>query len=163
MPSLSMPSPVGTLTLEEEDDHIIAIRWTGETPAPPGNGSPLLAEAARQLRRYFAGELKQFDLPLMPAGSPFEARVWQAMQQIPFGETRSYGDLAAGVGSSPRAVGGACGKNPIPIVIPCHRVLAKSGIGGYSGSGGLVTKQRLLALEGTAAKAGSGGSVAQAL
>jgi methylated-DNA-[protein]-cysteine S-methyltransferase len=146
MPSLSMPSPVGQLTIDEDDDAIVAIRWADE--APPGNGSPLLAEAVRQLAAYFAGALSQFDLPLMPAGSRFENRVWAAMQTIPFGETRCYGDLAATVGSAPRPVGRACGKNPIPIVIPCHRVLAKAGLGGYSGAGGLATKQRLLALEG---------------
>ena len=70
------------------------------------------------------------------------------MQDIPYGETRSYGELAAAIGSAPRAVGGACGRNPIPIVIPCHRVLGKTGLGGYSGSGGLKTKEALLALEG---------------
>ena len=145
MPSLSMPSPVGQLTIEEEGEQITAIRW-GNGAA--GNGSPLLAEAARQLGAYFASSLREFDLPLRPHGSAFEARVWAAMQQIPYGETRCYGDLAAAVGSAPRAVGRACGKNPIPIVIPCHRVLAKVGLGGYSGSGGLATKQRLLALEG---------------
>ena len=84
----------------------------------------------------------------MPQGSPFETRVWAAMRQIPYGETRCYGDLADAVGSAARAVGRACGSNPIPIVIPCHRVLAKSGLGGYSGQGGLATKRRLLALEG---------------
>ena len=87
-------------------------------------------------------------LPLAPAGSPFEKRVWSAMQKIPYGETRCYGDLASDIRSAPRAVGGACGKNPIPIVIPCHRVLAKAGLGGYSGAGGLDTKQALLRLEG---------------
>jgi methylated-DNA-[protein]-cysteine S-methyltransferase len=144
MPSLSIPSPIGQLTIDESDDAIVAIRWAD---APAGNGSPLLAEAARQLAAYFAGRLSHFDLPLAPAGSPFEARVWSAMQAIPYGETRSYGDLAQAIGSAPRAVGGACGKNPIPIVIPCHRVLAKTGLGGYSGSGGFATKQSLLALE----------------
>jgi len=145
MPSLSIPSPVGQLTLEEADAAIVAIRWA-DTPA--GNGSPLLAEAARQLAAYFDGKLTGFDLMLMPGGSPFERRVWAAMQAIPYGETRSYGELAAAIGSAPRAVGRACGRNPIPIVIPCHRVLAKGGLGGYSGAGGLATKQRLLALEG---------------
>src|SRR5713101_9582799 len=145
MPSLSIPSPIGQLTIDEADDAIVAIRWAD---APAGNGSPLLAEAARQLAAYFDGRLSHFDLPLAPAGSPFEARVWSAMQAIPYGETRSYGDLAHTVASAPRAVGRACGKNPIPIVIPCHRVLAKGGLGGYSGEGGLATKQRLLALEG---------------
>jgi methylated-DNA-[protein]-cysteine S-methyltransferase len=150
MPSLSIPSPVGQLTIDEEDDAIVAIRWADE---PAGNGSPLLAEAARQLDAYFAGQLSHFDLPLAPAGSSFEARVWSAMQLIPYGETRSYGDLAIAIGSAPRPVGRACGRNPIPIVIPCHRVLARGGLGGYSGSGGLVTKQRLLAIEGALRKA----------
>jgi len=145
MPSLSIPSPVGQLTIDESDGAIVAIRWSD---VPAGNGSPLLAEAARQLSAYFDGGLHRFDLPLAPAGSPFEARVWVAMQAIPYGETRCYGDLAQAVGSAPRAVGRACGRNPIPIVIPCHRVLARGGLGGYSGEGGLATKQHLLALEG---------------
>src|SRR5712691_4204786 len=141
MPSLSISSPVGQLTIDEADGAIVGIRWAD---APAGNGSPLLAEAARQLAAYFDGRLHRFDLPLAPAGTAFEARVWAAMQRIPYGETRCYGDLAQAVDSAPRAVGGACGKNPIPIVIPCHRVLAKGGLGGYSGEGELVTKQRLL-------------------
>lgn len=148
MPSLSLNSPVGRLTIEERDGRIVAIGW-GEGAG--GNGSPLLAEAARQLAAYFAGCLHDFDLPLAAAGSPFERRVWAAMQQIPYGQTRSYGELAVIVDSAPRAVGGACGKNPIPIVIPCHRVLARNGLGGYSGDGGLATKQRLLDLEKPAA------------
>jgi methylated-DNA-[protein]-cysteine S-methyltransferase len=145
MPSLSIPSPVGQLTIEEAGDRIVAIRWSDNSG---GNGSPLLAEAARQLAAYFDGRLKDFDLPLAPVGTAFEGRVWAAMQAIPYGQTRCYGDLAEATGSAPRAVGRACGKNPIPIVVPCHRVLAKTGLGGYSGDGGLVTKQRLLALEG---------------
>jgi len=143
--SLSISSPIGNLVIDEEGRAITAIRWSDERAS---NGSPLLAEAARQLDAYFAGTLSRFDLPLRPAGSHFERRVWSAMQKIPYGKTRSYGELATGIGSAPRAVGGACGKNPIPIVIPCHRVLAKSGLGGYSGSGGLKTKQALLTLEG---------------
>ena len=146
MPSLSIPSPVGPLTIEEQDDKIVAISWKNGVPA--GNGSPLLDEAARQLQAYFEGKLSHFDLPLALAGSPFENRVWTAMQQIPYGETRCYGDLAAAIGSAPRAVGGACGRNPIPIVVPCHRVLAKTGMGGYSGARGLHTKRALLRLEG---------------
>lgn len=145
MPSLSIPSPIGTLTIDEEDAAIVAIRWA---EGPRGNGSPLLDETARQLAAYFDGQLRDFDLPLAPEGTRFEARVWAAMQVIPYGQTRCYGDLAHTVGSAPRAVGRACGKNPIPIVIPCHRVLGKGGLGGYSGEGGLATKQRLLAIEG---------------
>jgi len=150
MNSLSISSPIGNLVLDEDRGTLIAIRWADE---PAGNGSPLLAEAARQLDAYFAGKLSSFDLPLRPAGSDFETRVWTQMQQIPYGETRCYGDLAAAIRSAPRAVGGACGRNPIPIVIPCHRVLGKAGLGGYSGSGGLKTKQALLALEGAGAPA----------
>ena len=145
MPSLPISSPVGNLVLDEEDGAIVAIRWA---EASTGNGSALLTEAAKQLDEYFAGERSDFDLPLRPAGSAFERRVWAEMQSIPFGDTRSYGDLAQRIGSAPRPVGRACGRNPIPIVIPCHRVLGKGWLGGYSGAGGLKTKQALLTLEG---------------
>jgi methylated-DNA-[protein]-cysteine S-methyltransferase len=145
MTFLSISSPVGNLLLEEEAGALVAVNWgTG----PAGNGSPLLTEVARQIDAYFAGRLRDFNLPLRPTGSDFELRVWAAMQEIPYGETRSYGDLAAATHSAPRAVGRACGRNPIPIVIPCHRVLGKGWMGGYSGAGGLATKQALLVLEG---------------
>jgi len=145
MDSISISSPVGNLVIEAADGAIVAIRWG---KASGRNGSSLLAEAARQLDAYFAGTLTDFDLPLSAAGTVFEQSVWAAMQEIPYGETRSYGDLAAATHSAPRAVGRACGRNPIPIVIPCHRVLGKGWMGGYSGSGGLRTKQALLELEG---------------
>src|SRR2546429_5188457 len=118
MPSLSISSPVGPLTIEEQDDAIVAISWTNGSPA--GNGSPLLDEAARQLAAYFEGKLSHFDLPLAPAGSPFEKRVWAAMQQIPYGETRCYGDLAAAIGSAPPGAGGARRPHPPPVVGPRH-------------------------------------------
>lgn len=143
MYSLSISSPVGDLLLEEDDGALVAVRWD---EGPAGNGSPLLSEAARQIDAYFAGELRDFDL--CPTGTDFELRVWAAMQEIPYGETRSYGDLAAATKSAPRAVGRACGRNPIPIVIPCHRVLGKGWMGGYSGQGGVETKRTLLTLEG---------------
>ncbi len=143
--SISIDSPVGRLTVTEAEGAVVQIGWgEGET----GERTPLLAEAARQLEAYFAGRLTRFDLPLMPAGSAFDRRVWAAMRQIPFGQTRSYGELAMSVDSAPRAIGGACGRNPIPIVIPCHRVLGSAGLGGYSGGAGLATKRALLALEG---------------
>lgn len=145
MHSLSISSPVGPLVIDEDRDAIVAIRWSLTSG---GNGSPLLAEAARQLEAYFAGKLTNFDLPLRPAGTAFELSVWAAMQDIPYGETRSYGDLAATTHSAARAVGRACGRNPIPIVIPCHRVLGKGWFGGYSGAGGVETKKALLTLEG---------------
>ena len=150
MPSLSIPSPVGHLTLDASGETIARIRWAND---PSGGPTPLLKEAARQLQAYFAGRLVEFDLPLAARGSAFEHRVWDAMCAIPYGETRSYSDLAHAVDSGPRAIGGACGKNPIPIVVPCHRVLARGGLGGYSGGAGLPTKQFLLNLENRLRKA----------
>ncbi len=149
-PTVTVPSPLGMLTVTEEDGAITALRWFGhrETPAP----TALLAEAARQLAAYFRKEMLDFDLPLRPAGSDFQQAVWQAMCRIPAGSTRSYGAIAAEVGAPARAVGGACGTNPIPIIIPCHRILATGGgLGGYSGDGGHATKLFLLALEGAEA------------
>jgi methylated-DNA-[protein]-cysteine S-methyltransferase len=142
--AISLDSPVGRLEIAEEAGAIVAIRWGGEPREEP---SALLHEARHQLTLYFNGQLGFFDLPLAPAGTPFERRVWAVMQEIPYGQTRRYGELAVEVGSAPRAVGRACGRNPIPIVIPCHRVLARGGIGGYSGGTGLTTKRALLALE----------------
>ena len=144
---LAFDGPVGRLAITERDGAIVAIGWGEEAIGEP---TPLLVEARRQIAAYFARDLRRFDLPLAPHGSPHEQRVWAAMRQIPYGETRSYSDLAFSVGSGPRAVGRACGRNPIPIVIPCHRVLAKGGLGGYSGGQGLPTKRLLLALEGAA-------------
>ncbi len=143
--SITIDSPVGRLTITEADGAIVEIRW-GEGEG--GEKTPLLAEAERQLEAYFAGRLSRFDLPLNPAGSAFDQRVWAAMSAIPYGQTRRYGELAMSVDSAPRAIGGACGRNPIPIVVPCHRVLASGGLGGYSGGAGLPTKRLLLALEG---------------
>jgi methylated-DNA-[protein]-cysteine S-methyltransferase len=142
-----VPSPLGLLTVSEEDGAIVAVRWRGRGATPAA--TPLLAEAARQLAAYFEGRLKDFDLPVRPAGSPFHQAVWQAMCRIPAGTTRSYGAIAAEVGAPAQAVGGACGANPIPIIIPCHRILAAGGsLGGYSGAGGTRTKLFLLTLEG---------------
>jgi len=146
MHSLSVPSPLGRLTIVSDDAAVVAINWADET-VPQDRPTPLLAEAARQLGAYFAGALTRFDLPVRPAGSPFEQRVWAAMCAIPHGQTRRYGELASAIGSAPRAVGGACGRNPIPLVVPCHRVLRSGGaLGGYGG--GLPMKQALLELEG---------------
>ncbi len=109
--------------------------------------TPLLRRARDQLHAYFDGELTSFDLPLAPAGTPYRQRVWQALCAIPYGATRSYLDIAHAAGGSPRSVGQANGNNPIPIVIPCHRVVATTHLGGYSGGDGLATKRWLLALE----------------
>lgn len=110
---------------------------------------PVLRETIRQLDAYFAGHLRRFDLPLEPAGTRFQRQVWAALRQIPYGETRSYGDLARQVGRAggARAVGQANRNNPIGVIVPCHRVVAADGsLGGYAG--GLDRKRRLLALEG---------------
>jgi methylated-DNA-[protein]-cysteine S-methyltransferase len=142
---LSLDTPVGWLTLEAERSALTRLGWGRRSDRP----SPLLRAAADQLRAYFTGNLKYFDLLLAPRGSPHEQRVWAALQQIPYGETVTYGDLARVTGSSARAVGTACGANPIAIVIPCHRVTAAGGaLGGYSGGTGAATKRKLLALEG---------------
>jgi methylated-DNA-[protein]-cysteine S-methyltransferase len=145
--ALAIESPVGCLSVSATDDAIITIGWGDRGDVEP---TPLLIEARRQLEAYFKRRLIRFDLPLRPAGSPFDKQVWEAMRQIRHGQTRSYSELAMDVGSAPRAIGGACGRNPIPIVIPCHRVLAKGGLGGYSGGAGLATKRMLLGLEGAA-------------
>ncbi len=115
--------------------------WTAGSTVP-------LEEAARQLREYFAGRRRSFELPLAPAGTAFQKKVWSRLQEIPYGETISYGELAARVGNSKasRAVGAANGRNPIPIVIPCHRVIGANGkLTGFGG--GLPMKESLLALE----------------
>lgn len=161
MPQLSLHSPVGDLTLTEEDGAIVAIDWGW---VEQQEATPLLQEARRQLQAYFDGERLGFDLPLAPAGTPYQRRVWQALCEIPPGTTRSYADIARTAGGSPRAVGGANGRNPIPIVIPCHRVVATTGMGGYSGGDGLPTKRFLLALEraGQAAPGATGDLFARA-
>ena len=143
-------SPVGRLALEADHDAVTGVRWAGRGErAVDGRPSPVLAEASRQLARYFAGRLERFDLPLAQHGTAFQKRVWTIMREIPYGETATYGGLAMALGSGPRAVGMACGRNPIPIIVPCHRVLGARGAeGGYSGGRGLPTKRRLLALEG---------------
>jgi methylated-DNA-[protein]-cysteine S-methyltransferase len=147
MPRLSLQSPFGRLSLFEENGAIVALDWGGKRST--GAATPLLLQAKRQLDAYFAGKRHDFDLPLAPEGSTFERRVWRLMEAIPYGETRSYGELASALDAAPRAIGQACGRNPIPILIPCHRVLAADGaLGGYSGGKGVDTKRRLLVLEG---------------
>ena len=142
MPQLTCLTPIGEVTVSEEDGAIVALDWgRGRDQAC----TPLLLEAVTQLQDYFDGTRAEFTLPLAPWGTPFQQRVWAALRAIPPGETRSYGDLALALGSSARAVGQANGANPIPILIPCHRVLAAAGaLGGYSGGEGPSTKLWLL-------------------
>lgn len=141
----SLISPLGPVTLTETAGMITALDWH----ASPGAGSPLLTEALRQLQAYFDCRLTRFDLPL-DFGSGFQAQVRHAMAAIPYGETRRYGDLAREIGVPAQAIGQACGANPLPILIPCHRVLAANGLGGFSAKGGVESKVFLLKLEGAA-------------
>ena len=145
-----LDSPVGRLALQAEGETLTGVRWAGAGErARNDKPSPVLKEARRQLERYFAGKLKAFDLPLAARGTDFQKSVWKMMREIPYGETATYGGMAMALGSGPRAVGMACGRNPIPIIVPCHRVLASGGKeGGFSGGQGLPTKRKLLAIEG---------------
>ncbi|MSO96979.1 MAG: methylated-DNA--[protein]-cysteine S-methyltransferase [Rhodospirillaceae bacterium] len=146
MAQLSFHSPVGDITVCEEAGVVVSVDWGW---ARDNQSTPLLRKAKQQVDRYFDGVLEEFDLPLGPPGSEFQKKVWRAMVKIPYGRTKTYGDLAKALKSAARAVGGACGANPIPIIIPCHRVLGSGGaLGGYSGDGGVDTKVALLKLEG---------------
>ena len=145
MPSHSFATPLGRLIVTECSDAVTDITWTSRTDSEP---SPLLLEAERQLQAYFRHELQDFDLPLRPHGDAFQQSVNRAMSAIPFGETREYGQIAKELGSMPQPVGNACGRNSIPIVIPCHRVVGASGLGGFSAPGGVETKVALLKHEG---------------
>ncbi|WP_232677908.1 methylated-DNA--[protein]-cysteine S-methyltransferase [Nocardioides sp. R-C-SC26] len=148
-------SPIGPLRVVEQHDAITAIEFSpfaaadGRVRGDRGDAHPVLVEAVRQLDAYFSRELREFDLPLAPAGSEFQQRVWQELGRIGYGETASYGQIAHRIGKSnaaSRAVGLANGSNPIPIVIPCHRVIGANGtLTGYAG--GLERKQTLLSLE----------------
>ena len=153
---ITMPSPVGELKLVANGSRLAAILWENDKPNRVKLGpmteaadNPILVRAVKQLQEYFAGTRNQFDLELDFAGTDFQKKVWQALLTIPFGETRSYSQIAEQIGnpSAVRAVGAANGKNPISIVAPCHRVIGASGkLTGFAG--GLEAKERLLTLEG---------------
>lgn len=148
---MTISSPLGSMTITEQNGAIVGLDWRmmGGSTGRPTAPTPLLKRAAEQIEEYFAGVRRAFDLPLAPQGSAFQQKVWRRMSKIPYGKVMTYGDLAHAVGSAARAVGGACGRNPIAIIIPCHRVIGGSGaLTGYSGAGGLDTKQFLLELEG---------------
>lgn len=150
MPQLAFNSPIGPLALFEADGAIVAVDWGF---LPENDETPLLLQARDQLEEYFDGKRSSFDLPLAPQGTQFQRKVWAALAKIPFGQTRSYGELARELGTAARALGGACGRNPIPVIIPCHRVLGSDGaMGGYSGIDGVETKEFLLRHEGVKVK-----------
>ncbi len=142
MPERGLESPVGPLTLVEKKGEMAAVRFARTPHRAP---SPLLREAEAQLRAYFDGRLMHFDLPLAPAATEFQQRVRTALLTIPYGRTRTYGMVAQSVASGARAVARACASNPLPILVPCHRVVAADGgLGGYSGGRGRSTKRWLL-------------------
>jgi len=147
---LQIPSPLGQLTLCSSAGALTEVRWSeSKTEADKSTDNALLIEAAKQLNAFFLGTLKDFSLPLAPNGTVFQQRVWEALSTQEFGTFTTYGDLAKRTGNpkAARAVGGAVGANPLPIIIPCHRVLGAGGaIGGFNG--GLARKLALLAIEG---------------
>ncbi|RMF08635.1 MAG: methylated-DNA--[protein]-cysteine S-methyltransferase [Alphaproteobacteria bacterium] len=146
MAQLSMHSPVGDLTLHEDAGALVALDWGW---VPDQTPTPLLLRARDQLDAYFDGTLEVFDLALRPAGTVFQKTVWAELLKIRYGSTATYGTLAARLGSHPRAIGTACARNPLPIIIPCHRITGVDGaLTGYSGEGGIATKAALLRLEG---------------
>lgn len=140
----SLPSPFGPLTLSEAEGALISVDWRGGESGE----STLLLEAEAQFAAYFAGALLQFDLPWRVGKSEAQSRACAAMAAIPFGETRTYGEMAKVLGVSAQAMGQLCGGNPLPILVPCHRVLGTNGLGGFSAPGGVETKVQLLRLEG---------------
>jgi len=145
MKTCTVPTQFGDLILVEQDGFIIKLGWGC---APREDHCEVLTEASRQLRAYDAGALEAFDLPLRVEGSDFQRAVCAAMSAIPFGDTCTYGDIAKQLCAPAQAVGGACGGNPIPLIIPCHRVMGAKGLTGFSGAGGVETKVALLRHEG---------------
>jgi methylated-DNA-[protein]-cysteine S-methyltransferase len=147
MAAIGINGPFGPIVLESTTGETLSrVRFGGSMPTRAT--TTFLDDAARQFSAYFAGTLHDFDLPLAPAATPFQRRVRAAMRAIPYGETRSYGDLARDLGSAARAVGQACGRNPLPIIVPCHRVLAAGGaLGGFSAGDGVATKVQILNFE----------------
>lgn len=145
--NMGLSSPVGQLRLTSRDGWLVRLEW-GACKAD--DRCEVLDRAAAQLRAYFAGDLTEFDLPLAPRATPFQHCWNEALFSIRFGETRTYGQLARALEATPQAVGRACAANPIPIIIPCHRVLGSDGLGGYSGGAGIETKIWLLRHESAA-------------
>jgi methylated-DNA-[protein]-cysteine S-methyltransferase len=145
-----MPDRPLFLELTERKGQLVRLEFRRGVMPPTGpSPSSLLRDAARELHAYFEGKLTEFSVPLQVEGTAFQTSVWRALQNVPYGETVSYGELAAQIGNpkAARAIGGAVGKNPIPIIVPCHRVLAAGGkLGGFTG--GTDIKEWLLAIEG---------------
>lgn len=145
MHSITFHSPFDEITIFEVDDQIVAIEAGRVADNNPSN---LLIKAKKQLQEYFIGKRTEFDLPIAPANTKFQQKVFDEMNKILYGKTKTYGEIAKIINSSPRAVAQACKKNPTPIIVPCHRVVSKTDtIGGYSGFYGVESKKFLLNLE----------------
>jgi methylated-DNA-[protein]-cysteine S-methyltransferase len=142
----SIETPIGWIDVGATESAVVQLHWHERQPRRSA-ASPLLDEACRQLRAYIDGKLHDFDLPLEAAGSDFAKAVWQQMLAIPYGRSRTYGDVANTLGAPAQLVGQACGQNPIAVIIPCHRILGANSIGGYSSELGLRAKTFLLDLE----------------
>lgn len=140
MPSLTVDTQFGPLTVVEEDGAIVRVTWEGAGR----DRTTVLREAEWQIEAYCAGQIKTFDLPLRVEGSDVQRAVCGQIAAIPFGETMTYGEIARVLAIGPQAVGSACGGNPIPVIIPCHRVMGARGLTGFSGKGGVETKVALL-------------------
>ena len=147
MAAIVVPTRFGKIALTEKGGALVRAEWDG---VAEGRATALLEEAGRQLRAYDGGVLEAFDLPMAVGGSAALQAVCAAMRAIPFGYTRTYGEIAGETGLSAQAVGQLCGANPLPILIPCHRVMGARGLTGYSGKGGMETKVALLRHEGAA-------------
>ncbi|MEK6204044.1 MAG: methylated-DNA--[protein]-cysteine S-methyltransferase [Amylibacter sp.] len=145
----SLHNKFGWFSLVEEDGDITQLLWEDRTE---GYRSDVLKEGLNQLDAYFAGQLTQFDLPLAPIGTDFQQQVYRIMQDIPLGEVLTYGEVAKKLGVPAQPVGQACGSNPIPVIIPCHRIVGTGNLGGFSGMGGVETKVELLRHEGANAQ-----------
>ena len=145
--SARFDSPLGALTIWQEGDAVTRLDWSNVGGAPE---TDLLVDAVAQLEAYFSGTRQAFDLPFDVQASQFQRDVCAAMLAIPYGDTRTYGAIAKDLGVPAQAIGQACGANPIPIMIPCHRVLGATSLGGFSGREGIESKVALLRLEGAA-------------
>jgi methylated-DNA-[protein]-cysteine S-methyltransferase len=156
----TIDSPLGRLEVVSNGEALIRLDIEGSPDAPHGHlqhngrpGSPdkVIEQATRELNEYFAGQRTEFEVPIALVGTEFQQSIWLALLSVPFGETSTYGDLAARAGNpkAARAVGGAVGHNPVAIIVPCHRILAGNGkLTGYSNGNGVETKKQLLDLEG---------------
>ena len=148
MKTVVVNTSLGCIEITEQSGFISGVAWSKSQASEQHSESSLLQEATTQIKAYFKGELTHFTLPIKAEGTPFQQRIWDEMRKIPYGQVMTYGSVAQKIGSHARAVGSACGKNPIPVIVPCHRIVGQAGLGGFSAGKGQETKRQLLKLEG---------------